>query len=121
MNTSVTPEQFEEIQLNAERQAGYCRVLGNPERVLILWLLMEKEMTAKEIALVIKASHPSTFRHLNILGFNKLVESRQLQQSVFYRLADNEQTRECLILKNKPKTILNAPNHIEKEKSNVRD
>jgi DNA-binding transcriptional ArsR family regulator len=112
---SINPEFFEEIQLNAERQAGYCRALGSPERVLILWLLMEKEMTINEIALTIKASHPSTIRHLNILGFNKLVESRQVHQSVIYRLADNEQTQECLVLKNKPQPILTEVSQTIKE------
>lgn len=112
-------ELFEEIQLNAERQAGYCRALGNPERVLILWLLVEKEMTSSEIALTIKASPQSTARHLNILSFNKLVESRRDHQDVFYHIPDNEQTQKCLILQNKPKTLLTEVNQTKKEKSNV--
>jgi DNA-binding transcriptional ArsR family regulator len=106
---------FEAIQLQAERQAGLCRALGNPDRVLILWLLMEKEMTVNEIALAISASQPSISRHLNILMFNKLVEARQYRQNVFYHLADTEQSQRCLILKNKPSTTLDV-NQNEKEK-----
>jgi len=119
LKLSMKPDLFDEIELQAERLAGFFKALGSPERVLILWLLMEKEMTVNEIALTIRASQPSTSRHLNILGLNKLVESRQVQQSVFYRLADNERTRDCLVLKNKPPAILKEFNQIEKEKSNV--
>lgn len=121
MKLSMKPDVFEEIELQAERQAGFFRALGSPQRVLILWFLMEKEMTLNEIALTIRASHQSTTRHLNILGFNKLVESRQDHHGVFYRIANNKQTQGCLALKNKPQTIQNEINQNEKENSNVRN
>ena len=93
----------ENIQMLAEDQAAFCKVIGNPQRVMILWLLMEKEMTTNEIALAIGASQQSTTRHLNILEFNKLVKSRREERNTFYRIADNEQTQSCLLFKTRPK------------------
>jgi DNA-binding transcriptional ArsR family regulator len=116
---SMSPELFEAIQLQAEHQAGFFKALGSPQRVLILWLLMEREMTLFEIASTIRASQQSTSRHLNILDLNKLVEYRREHGSVFYRIADNRQIQNCLILRNKPETILNELNQNEKENSNV--
>lgn len=98
MNSNFT----EEIRLSVERQAGYCRALGNPERVLILWLLMEKEMTLSQIAMAIGASLQSTARHLNILRFNNLLEVKEEAENVYYKIAQNEQTQGCFVLKKKP-------------------
>jgi DNA-binding transcriptional ArsR family regulator len=112
---SMQPDLFDEIELQAERQAGFFKALGSPQRVLILWLLMEKEMTLQEIASTIRTSHQSTLRHLNILDFNKLVEARREREIVFYRIANNNHIRNCLVLKNKPHTILNEFKQIEKE------
>lgn len=116
---AMRPELFEVLQLQAERQAGFFKALGSPQRVLILWLLTESEMTLNEIASAIRVSQQSTSRHLNILDFNKLVESRREHENVYYRIADNRQIQNCLILKNKPQTILNEINQNEKENSNV--
>jgi DNA-binding transcriptional ArsR family regulator len=112
---AMRPELFEVLQLLAERQAGFFKALGSPQRVLILWLLTGSEMTLSEIALTIRASQQSTSRHLNILDFNKLVESRREHENVYYRIADNRQIQNCLILKNKPQTILIEINQNEKE------
>jgi DNA-binding transcriptional ArsR family regulator len=119
LKLAMKSDAFDEIELQAERQAGFFKALGSPQRVLILWLLMEREMTLSEIASAIRASQQSTSRHLNILDFNKLVESRRERESVFYRITDNRQIQNYLILKNKPQTILNEINQNEKEKSNV--
>jgi DNA-binding transcriptional ArsR family regulator len=98
----MNPDFSEDIYLSVERQAGYCRALGSPERVLILWLLMEKEMSLTEIAAAIGASMPSTSRHLNILRTNRLIISWQDAGNVYYSIAENKQTQSCLVLKNKP-------------------
>ncbi len=102
----MKPDLSEEIQILAERQAAFFRVLGNPQRVLVLWLLAEKGRTANEIALAIGASPQSTIHHLHVLGFNKLVEAWRELHSIYYHLVDNELTRDCLVFRNRPKDIL---------------
>lgn len=102
----MKPYLPQEIQLSAEHQAAFFRVLGNAQRVMILWLIAERARTATEIALAIGATQTSTVHHLRILEFNQLVEIRREHNNVYYHLADNEITRNCLVVKSKPKEML---------------
>ena len=92
-----------EIQQLAEHQAAHCRVMGNPQRILILWLLAEREQSVTEIALAIGASLPSTSHHLRILEFSNMVKTRREHHNIFYHLIDNEMVKNCPALTNKPK------------------
>jgi DNA-binding transcriptional ArsR family regulator len=100
---SHLPLEFQEL---AERQAALCRIFGNPQRVLIIWLLAERERTVTEIALGIGASLQSTSQHLHIMGFNKIVESRREHHNIYYHITDNELLKHCPVLANRPKERL---------------
>jgi DNA-binding transcriptional ArsR family regulator len=102
----MKPYLPQEVQISAEHQASFFRVLGNAQRVMILWLIAERPRTINEIALAIGASQASTGHHLRILEFNQLVEIQREYNSVYCHLADNEITRNCLVLKSKPKEML---------------
>jgi DNA-binding transcriptional ArsR family regulator len=106
MAQTMKPYLPEEIQIAAEHQASFFRVLGNAQRVMILWLIAEQARTANEIALAIGATLTSTGHHPRILDFNNLLEMRREHNNVYYHLADNEITRNCLVLKSKPKEML---------------
>lgn len=95
-----------EIQELAERQAGLCRVFGNSQRVLILWLLMERERTVTEVALAIGASLPSASQHLRFMELSNIVVSRREHHNIYYHIADNELLKGCLVLANRPKDVL---------------
>lgn len=102
----MKPYLPQEVQISAEHQAAFFRVLGNSQRVMILWLIAEQTRTATEIALAIGATQVSTTHHLRILEFNNLVEMRREHNNIYYHLADNEITRNCLVFKSKPKQML---------------
>ena len=95
-----------EIQELAERQAMLCKVFSNAQRVLILWLLAEKEKTVSEIAEAIGASLPSASQHLHLMELSNTLESRRARQNIYYRIADNELLQNCLVLANRPKVKL---------------
>jgi len=97
--TNVSPE----IKQQAERQATHCRVMGNPQRILILWLLAERERTVTEIALAIGASLQSASHHLRILEFSNMVKTRREHHNIFYHLIENELVKNCPALNNNPK------------------
>jgi predicted transcriptional regulator len=99
----MKPDLSPEIQELAERQASLCRIFGNPQRVLILWLLAERERTVTEIALAIGASLQSTSQHLHIMSFSNLVEPRREHHNIYYHIADNELLKNCPVLVNRPK------------------
>jgi DNA-binding transcriptional ArsR family regulator len=98
MKPYLPPEVLE----MAERQAALCRIFGNPQRVLILWLLVDKERTVTEIAVAIGASLQSASQHLRIMGFGNLVEARRERHNIYYHIADNEMLKNCLIFTNRP-------------------
>ncbi len=95
-----------EIQTLAQRQATLCKVFSSAQRVLILWFLAEKEHTVSEIACALGASLPSTSQHLHLMELNDVLESRREKQNIYYRLADNDLLRNCLVLANLPKEKL---------------
>ena len=73
-----------------------------------LWFLAEGGRTVSEIAGVLGASLPSTSQHLHLMELNDVLESRREKQNIYYRLADNDLLRNCLILVNMPKEKLAA-------------
>lgn len=95
----------DEIQALAEDQIVKCKALRNTHRVLIIWLLTEKEMTIDDIALVIGTTRQNAARHLSVLEFNSFVKSRQRKQQILYSIADNEWTQNCMMFRNKPENI----------------
>jgi DNA-binding transcriptional ArsR family regulator len=94
---------LEEIQAIAQRQASLCKVFSSAQRVLILWLLAEKERTVSEIASALGASLPCTSQHLHLMELKDILVSRRIKQNIYYGLADNDILKECLILENIPK------------------
>jgi DNA-binding transcriptional ArsR family regulator len=99
----MKPSLPAEIQELAGRQAMLCKVFSSAQRVLILWLLAEKERTVSEIAEAIGASLPSTSQHLHLMELSQILESRRERQNIYYRIADNELLKSCLVLANRPK------------------
>jgi len=99
----MQPNLPPEIQLLAERQASHCRVMGNAQRIMILWLLTEKERTVTEIAQEIGASLQSTSHNLRILEFSHMVKSRREHHNIYYHLIDNEIVKHCPVVINGPK------------------
>lgn len=74
----------------ADRHARYNKVFSSPQRVLILWLLMESEKTVSEIAEAIGASRPRTSQHLLIMKHGNILEAKRVQKYTYYRIVDNE-------------------------------
>jgi DNA-binding transcriptional ArsR family regulator len=95
-----------EVQILAQRQATLCKIFSSPQRVLILWFLAEKERTVSEIAGALGASLPSASQHLRLMELSDVLESRREKQNIYYRLADNDLLRSCLVLENMPKDKL---------------
>lgn len=86
----------------AEHQAESCRVMGNAQRVLILWLLIQNKQTANELAQALGVSLATIHHHLRILTFHDLVEINEEGHNYLYSIKDNEFTRNCPALGNKP-------------------
>ena len=70
----------------ARQQSEICRVFGNPNRILILWLLAKREYSVSEIASAIEASLQNTSQHLRRMQDRGIVESRRDGNAIYYRL-----------------------------------
>ncbi|MDK2980866.1 MAG: ArsR family transcriptional regulator, zinc-responsive transcriptional repressor [Chloroflexota bacterium] len=74
-----------EIGLLHER---ICSALGDPTRILILYLLSEKGMFVNEMADALDIPQSSISRHLRILRERSLVETERQGTAVLYTLPD---------------------------------
>ncbi len=102
----MQPSLPSEILQQAEHQASHCRVMGNPQRIMILWLLVERKRTVTEIAEAIGVSLQSASHHLRILEFSGMVKSHREHHNIFYNIADNELLKKCQVFTNSPKVEL---------------
>jgi len=69
--------------------ADICSALADPTRILILYLLSERDSyTVGELTNLLNTTQPTTSRHLKILRERGLVRSNRQAQNVEYYLND---------------------------------
>lgn len=66
-----------------------CEGLGDPKRVLILYILSEKPRNVTELTQALGVSQPTVSHHLKILRERELVASEKNGTVVTYSLADD--------------------------------
>lgn len=81
----------------AEKQAEICGVFSNPRRILILWTLLDQEITVGEIATAVSASLQNTSHHLRLMKDKGILNSRRDGQSIYYRIERPELVKELLL------------------------
>jgi DNA-binding transcriptional ArsR family regulator len=79
----------------AEEQAAFCRTVGNSRRLVILWMLMEKELSVNEIAERAGSSLQNVSQHLKLLKEAGIVVARREGQTIYYQTADRDCFRNC--------------------------
>jgi len=89
----------------AERQAAVCSAIGNPRRLLILWILSTEELSVNEITSRVGSSLQNVSQHLSLLKKAGIVTTRRAGQTIFYHIADNECIKNCPALLRAPGTL----------------
>jgi DNA-binding transcriptional ArsR family regulator len=102
----LASDPTEELRGRAEHEASFFRALGNPLRVLLVWLLSERSRTLQEITLLMGASTGRAMRHLRILQYSGLVEVQQHEGATYYRIVDDQELRHCLVFRKRPRELL---------------
>ncbi len=74
-----------EVNLLHER---ICSALGDPTRILILYLLAERGMYVNEISEALKLPQSSASRHLRVLRERNLVATERQGTAILYTLQD---------------------------------
>jgi DNA-binding transcriptional ArsR family regulator len=86
------------LEEKAKRQADFCSVFSNANRVMILWTLAGREMSVTEIASAIDSSLQNTSQHLSLMKEREILSSRRAGQTIYYRIEDNHLKEFCLLL-----------------------
>ncbi len=82
----------------ARRQAETCSLFGNPIRVMILWILKQREMSVSDIAATVQASLQNTSQHLRLMRDKGILAARRDGNTILYRLQPHEDIEGCRLL-----------------------
>lgn len=92
MNSIKTHFSQDAMQAQSENASKLLKALANPQRLRILCLLIEQEMTVGQINEQVDLSQSALSQHLAILREKDLVTTRRQAQTVFYRVAEGPVT-----------------------------
>ncbi len=91
-NTEFIRKQIEKVD-NFQIIADTFKQLGDTTRIRIFWLLCHCEECVINISAMLNMSSPAVSHHLRPLKNSGLITSRRNGKEVYYRAADNEQSR----------------------------
>ncbi len=83
----------EKVEKELEHLAGLLRVLAEPNRLRILYLLMQRETCVCELLPAMGISQPLLSHHLSVLSESGLVQTRRQAQRIFYSIVPEELAR----------------------------
>lgn len=82
----------------AKDQANFCHILGNTQRVLIVWILGNQQLSVGEIAEEIGASLQNTSQHLRLMKDRGILDSNKEGRKVYYWIVDNQHSKQCPVI-----------------------
>ena len=87
---NATPTEFPELEGRSEADllARFFRALGDPTRLRLLTLLLEREQTVTELVAAIGAPQGRVSTHLGCLRWCGLVTARREGRQVIYAITD---------------------------------
>lgn len=97
MNFSGSPLDAQALE-SARQQAEICKVFGNVNRILILWVLDDQEMSVGDIAEAIDASVQNASQHLRMMKDKGILACRREGHAVYYRVEGHELIAGCWVL-----------------------
>jgi len=87
----------------AKQQAEICKVFGNVNRILILWVLGTRELSVSDIAEAIDSSLQNTSQHLRLMRDKGILASRRDGHTIYYHLTDCALKESCHIIRSATK------------------
>lgn len=76
------------MQEQADEAAELLKAMANPQRLRVLCLLIEREMSVGEINALVDLSQSALSQHLAVLRDKELVTTRREAQTVYYSVHD---------------------------------
>jgi DNA-binding transcriptional ArsR family regulator len=75
--------------IQVDRAVGAFRILADPTRVRLLWLLLDAECSVNELAEALQRPQTVVSQHLAKLRLARLVDTRRSGTKVFYRVVND--------------------------------
>ena len=88
MQSSLTECEVAQLRASASKACALLKAMANPQRLRVLCLLIEKEMSVGEINALVPLSQSALSQHLAVLREKELVKTRREAQTVYYSVAD---------------------------------
>jgi DNA-binding transcriptional ArsR family regulator len=82
------PSPALQMQARAEEASELLKAMANPQRLRVLCLLIEREMSVGEINARVELSQSALSQHLAVLREKNLVNTRREAQTVYYSVSD---------------------------------
>ena len=86
--TAPATTSAELMESASEAAAELLKAMANPQRLRVLCLLVEREMSVGEINALVPLSQSALSQHLAVLREKNLVATRREAQTVYYSVAD---------------------------------
>lgn len=78
------------MQAAATRACGMLKVLGNPDRLLLLCQLSQGEFCVSELEAQLSIQQPTLSQQLGVLREEGLVSTRREGKQIYYQIASQE-------------------------------
>lgn len=79
--------------------ADFCKFMGNPKRIEILFLLGDTERCVDELAQLMEISITNVSQNLAVMKAKNVVEFRREGTKMFYKLSDRRILEACLLMR----------------------
>jgi len=80
------------MQSAATQACGLLKVLGNPDRLLLLCQLTQGEFCVSELETLLQIQQPTLSQQLGVLREDGLVSTRREGKQIFYKIDSREAT-----------------------------
>lgn len=78
----------QQMQVQAVAASDLLKAMANPQRLRVLCLLIEREMSVGELNALVDLSQSALSQHLAVLREKDLVKTRREAQTVYYSVSD---------------------------------
>lgn len=90
--SAVQKLDLQTMQSAAGQACGLLKVLGNPDRLLLLCQLTQGEFCVSELETMLQIQQPTLSQQLGVLREEGLVSTRREGKQIFYKIESPEAT-----------------------------
>ncbi|MDI1310192.1 MAG: metalloregulator ArsR/SmtB family transcription factor [Methylotenera sp.] len=90
MNTTDINIDFELMRGKATQASDFLKTLANPDRLLLLCQLNQREMCVSDLENALAIRQPTLSQQLSVLRTENLVKTRRDGKQIYYSIASQE-------------------------------